>query len=38
MEQYSTNLTDTQWQVIEKTVNTQERVRKYSLRGIVNAI
>ncbi len=38
MEEYSTNLTDKQWQVIEKIVNTQERRRKYSLRGIVNAI
>ena len=25
MEQYSTNLTDKQWQFIEKIVNTQKR-------------
>lgn len=38
MEQYSTNLTDKQWQVIEKIINPQERKRKYSLRNIMNAI
>ena len=38
MEQYSTNLTDKQWQFIEKTVNTQKRRRKYSIRGIFDAI
>ena len=31
MEQYSTNLTDKQWQFIEKIVNTQKRRRKYSV-------
>lgn len=31
MEQYSTNLTDKQWQFIEKIVNTQKRIRKYSV-------
>ena len=38
MEQYSTNLTDKQWQVIEKIINPQERKRKHSLRNIMNAI
>ncbi len=38
MEQYSTNLTDKQWQFIEKIVNTQKRRRKYSIRGIFDAI
>lgn len=38
MERYSTNLTDKQWQVIEKIVNQQERKRKHSLRNIINAI
>ena len=38
MERYSTNLTDKQWQVIEKIVNPQERKRKHSLRNIMNAI
>ncbi len=38
MELYSTNLTDKQWQVIEKIINPQERKRKYSLRNIMNAI
>ena len=35
---YSTNLTDNQWQVIEKIINAQERKRKHSLRGIMDAI
>ena len=35
---YSTNLTDKQWQVIEKVINPQERTRKHSLRDIMNAI
>ena len=30
MEQYLTNLTDKQWQVIEKIINLQERKRKHS--------
>ena len=38
MERYSTNLTDKQWQVIEKIVNPRERKRKHSLRNIMNAI
>lgn len=38
MERYSTNLTDKQWQVIEKIVTPQERKRKHSLRNIMNAI
>ena len=38
MTQYATDLTEKQWQVIEKIVNPQERKRKYSLRGIMNAI
>ena len=38
MEQYSTNLTDKQWQVIENIINPQKRKRKYSLRGIMDAI
>ncbi|WP_288160103.1 transposase [Bacteroides acidifaciens] len=38
MKQYSTNLTDKQWQVIEKIINPQERKRKHSLRNIMNAI
>ncbi len=38
MEQYSTNLTDKQWQVIEKIINPQERKRTHSLRNIMNAI
>lgn len=38
MNQYSTNLTDKQWQVIEKIINTKERKRKHSLRNIMNAI
>lgn len=38
MERYSTNLTDKQWQVIEKIVNPQEKKRKHSLRNIMNAI
>ena len=38
MERYSTNLTDKQWQVIEKIINPQERKRKHSLRNITNAI
>ena len=38
MSQYSTNLTDKQWQVIEKIINPQERQRKHPLREIMNAI
>ncbi|MCI1682733.1 MAG: IS5 family transposase [Bacteroides sp.] len=38
MKRYSTNLTDKQWQVVEKILNRQERKRKYTLRDIMNAI
>lgn len=38
MNNYPTNLTDNQWQVIEKLLDVQERKRKYPLRNIVNAI
>lgn len=37
MNNYDTNLSDSQWEVIEKMLNDQ-RKRKYSLRVIVNAI
>lgn len=35
---YSTDLEETQWQVIKKILNVQERKRKYDLRKIWNAI
>jgi putative transposase len=35
---YPTNLTEKQWQVIEKIVDNQKRKRKHSLRQIMNAI
>lgn len=35
---YSTDLEETQWQVIKKILNLQERKRKYALREIWNAI
>jgi putative transposase len=35
---YPTNLTEKQWQVIEKIVNNKKRKRKHSLREILNAI
>lgn len=38
MEQYSTNLTDKQWQFIEKNSEYTKRRRKYSIRGIFDAI
>ncbi|MFR8803081.1 MAG: transposase [Anaerovoracaceae bacterium] len=38
MKTYPTNLTDNQWQVIEKIINAQERKRKHSLRGIMDAM
>ena len=38
MSQYSTNLTDKQWQVIEKIIHPQERQRKHPLREIMDAI
>ena len=30
---YSTNITDNQWQVIEKNINVQERKKRHYLRG-----
>ncbi|MCQ2218433.1 MAG: transposase [Paludibacteraceae bacterium] len=38
MNNYPTNLTDNQWQVIDKFLDVQERKSKYPLRNIVNAI
>ena len=38
MSNYLTDLTDNQWQVIEKFLDVQARKRKYSLRSIFNAI
>jgi putative transposase len=38
MNHYPSNLTDNQWQIIEKFLDVQVRKRKYSLRGIVNEI
>lgn len=38
MGPYPTNLTDKQWQVIEKIVDTQRRKRKHPLRNIMNAV
>jgi putative transposase len=35
---YPTNLTEKQWQVIEKIVDSKKRKRKHSLRNIMNAI
>jgi putative transposase len=35
---YPTNLTDKQWQVIEKILDDKKRKRKHSLRNIFNAI
>lgn len=35
---YQTDLTETEWQVIKKILNLQERKRKYDLREIWNAI
>ena len=35
---YSTWLEETQWQVIKKILNLQERKRKYDLREMWNAI
>lgn len=32
MKRYSTNLTDKQWQVIEKIINPQERKKKILLK------
>ena len=38
MSQYSTNLTDKQWQVTEKILDPNHRKRKYPLRETMNAI
>ncbi len=38
MIMYPTNLEETQWQVIKKILNLQERRRKYDLREIWNVI
>lgn len=35
---YSTNLTDSQWQYIEKTLLLEERKRKHVLKEIFNDI
>ena len=35
---YPTNLTDKQWQVMEKYLDSQKRMRKHSLREIFNAL
>ena len=35
---YSTDLEETQWQVIKKILNVQEKKRKYDLREIWNTI
>lgn len=37
MNQYDTNLSDSEWEVIEKILN-DKRKRKHSLRSIINAI
>ena len=37
MNRYDSNLTDSQWEIIEQLIN-EQRKRKYSLRDIVNAI
>ena len=38
MNHHPSNLTDNQWQVIEKLLDVQARKRKYSLRSIVNVV
>lgn len=38
MSQYSTNLTDKQWQITKNIVDPQQRKRKYQLRETMNAI
>ena len=38
MKNYSTNISDNQWQFIKKTLNFNNRKRKYDLRTIWNAI
>ena len=38
MNHYPSNLTDNQWQIIEKFLDVQVRKRRHPLRSIVNAI
>jgi transposase len=38
MKNYPTNMTDNQWQFIKKTLNFNNRKRKYNLRTIWDAI
>ena len=38
MKNYSTSISDNQWQFIKKTLNFNNRKRKYNLRTIWNAI
>jgi len=38
MRDYSTNVTDNQWQFIKNTLELENRKRKYDLRIIWNAI
>lgn len=38
LNNYSTNLTEKQWQVIKKIVDSQERVQKHLLAEILKAI
>jgi putative transposase len=38
MNNYPTNLTDKQWQVIKNRVGSKERKRKHSLREMINAM
>ena len=38
MTHYPIDLTEKQWQVIKKILDSQERKRKHSLREVMNAI
>ena len=38
MKTYPSNLTESQWQVIENIIDPNQRKRKYSLRQIMNAL
>ena len=38
MKSYPTDLTESQWQVIEKIVDPNQRKRKYPLHEIMNAL
>ena len=38
MKTYPTDLTESQWQVIENIVDPNQRKRKYSLHEIMNAL